>query len=178
MSVTATYIAGPEEQLTALAARRAISLDQLANLPGLRFLDLDKSWEALTWLLSPAKRKEKELESISDDDVDIPPDIFMKALEGTESEPIGALDLGYGPPWKLSVALVQEAATALARVTADDLRQQYNPELMDEHWVYPDGWVDDAEDRFNEYLQPLYVAVREFFDSAAAAREAVLILFV
>jgi hypothetical protein len=121
------------------------------------FLDLDKAWHGLHWLLTGTT-----------DDASTP--AGMAILGGAE---IGE-DWGYGPPRLLRPDDVRRVADALGELTEDDLRARFDPEAMKAADLYPSIW--DEEDVFAEYLAPQYALMQEFYARAASRGDAVLAL--
>jgi len=122
---------------------------------GEEFLDLDKAWHGLHWLLTGTT-----------DDASTP--AGQAVLGGTE---LGE-DWGYGPPRLLRPDDVRRVAGALDALTADDLRARFDPAAMTAADVYPFIW--DEDDVFDEYLAPSYGSLRDFYARAASRGDAVL----
>lgn len=125
------------------------------DTPRDQFLDLDKAWHGLHWLLTG-----------SVDDTSTP--TGQAVLGGSE---IGE-DWGYGPPRLLRPDDVRRVAEALGALTADDLRARFDASAMAAAGVYPFIW--DEEDVFDDYLAPSYELLRDFYARAASRGDAVL----
>jgi hypothetical protein len=125
------------------------------DTPGQEFLDLDKAWHGVHWLLTGSVDETTTPEG-------------QAVLGGTE---VGD-DWGYGPPRLLRPDDVRRVAAALEAVTAADLRARFDPAAMTAADVYPFIW--DEEDVFEEYLAPSYETLRDFYSRAAARGDAVL----
>lgn len=145
--------AGRAEEVAADPGRLEELVEE--DTPGEEFLDLDKAWHGLHWLLTG-----------SVDDTSTP--AGQAVLGGTE---IGE-DWGYGPPRLLRPDDVRRVAEALDAVTADDLRARFDAGAMTAADVYPFIW--DEEDVFEEYLAPSFDLLRDFYARAASRGDAVL----
>ena len=127
------------------------------DTPREEFLDLDKAWHGLHWLLTGTT-----------DDSSTP--AGMAILGGTE---IGE-DWGYGAPRLLRPDEVRRVAAVLRDVTEGDLRARFDPAAMKAADLYPSIW--DEEDVFAEYLAPQFALMQEFYARAASRGDAVLAL--
>ena len=127
------------------------------DTPREEFLDLDKAWHGLHWLLTGTT-----------DDSSTP--AGMAILGGTE---IGE-DWGYGAPRLLRPDEVRRVAYVLRDVTEGDLRARFDPAAMKAADLYPSIW--DEEDVFAEYLAPQFALMQEFYARAASRGDAVLAL--
>jgi len=121
------------------------------------FLDLDKAWHGLHWLLTGTTG-----------DASTP--AGQAIMGGAE---LGE-DWGYGPPRLLGPDDVRRVADALAEVDDDELRGRFDPAAMKAADVYPFIW--DEEDVFAEYLAPSFAMLQEFYARAASRGDAVLAL--
>jgi hypothetical protein len=119
------------------------------------FLDLDKAWHGLHWLLTGTT-----------DDASTATGAAI--MGGTE---IGE-DWGYGPPRLLRPGDVRRVADALGEVDGDDLHGRFDPTAMTAADVYPFIW--DEDDVFAEYLAPSFEMLRDFYARAASRGDAVL----
>lgn len=79
---------------------------------------------------------------------------------------------GYGPPRLLSAEQVQSIATDFHQLDIDALRGRWDPAALEAAEIYPGSW---AETTFDAYAVPKLLALREFYLSAAAANQAVLL---
>ena len=123
-----------------------------ADPPEDRFLDVDKSWHTLHYLLTGTR------------DVGHPP-LCNVVLGGTE---LGVEDVGYGPARFLTPAEVKEVAGALSRITESSLRQRLNAETMKELDI------EDAEEELG-YVLSHYRVLVPFFQEADRAGDAMLL---
>lgn len=106
-----------------------------------RFLDVDKAWHCLHYLLTGRE------------DGGAPPLNFI-ASGGTE---VGGEDVGYGPARAFFSADVAVIADALRPLGHSDLVQSFDGRRMDDLAIYPDAgrWSEvdpTSEDGFGYYL--------------------------
>ena len=127
------------------------------ELPDDLYLDIDKAWHAIHFLLTG-------------DTWGGEPPLFNAVLGGTE---LGAEDVGHGPARFLTLAEVQDVASALSEISETDLRNRYNASALSAADIYPGGW-EDVEGSL-EYLLPYYTKLVEFFSEAAKHGDAMLI---
>jgi hypothetical protein len=122
-------------------------------------LDLEKAWHGIHFLLCGSAGESPET-------------LGTAVLGGKE---LGA-DLGYGPARYLEAADVKEIASALKRVTAEELGARFNAAALDEAKVYPGGWGADEDRR--EWLLEGFAELRSFCESAAENGFGVLLYIV
>lgn len=79
---------------------------------------------------------------------------------------------GYGPPRLVSAEQVQSIATGFHQMDIEALRSRWDPAALEANEIYPGYW---AEVPFDSYIVPKLLALREFYLSAAAANQAVLL---
>jgi hypothetical protein len=149
------------EQLATLLADPSVANDLILDEgddegDGAGWLDLDKAWHGVHFLLTGAAWG-----------TDNP--LGGAVLGGRE---VGEDD-GYGPPRLLEPELVREVAEALGVVTDAELRARFDPEEMQRLDIYPQIW--DEGDILDEYLMPNVQQLRDFYARAAARDAAVLI---
>ncbi|MBW9208264.1 YfbM family protein [Mumia sp. zg.B21] len=119
------------------------------------FVDLDKSWHGIHWLLTGSG--EPTPAEVSD------------AIWGGEE---AGEDLGYGPPRLLSPAGVRAVSATLEAISVENLRSRMDPAAMAQAQIYPAIW--DEEDVFDEYVAPSFEQLRQFYAAASEAGEAVI----
>jgi hypothetical protein len=118
-------------------------------------LDLDKSWHAIHYLLTGTAWE-------LDDGVG------AAILGGQE---IGE-DNGYGPARLLPAEAVETVAAALDALDMQTLRARFDPDAMAAADIYPTPWVGTD---FESFLAPNLSELREFYRTAAANGQAVLL---
>jgi hypothetical protein len=149
------------------------------QFPDAEHLDLDRAWDGLTWLLSPAKRKHKANALVEEATVqeEIPPDAMWTLIEGLACPHDPALDFGYGPARVLDPAAVALGSKRLDAVIQQDLRAVYDPDAMDEHEIVPGIWLRQGRGALEEYLLPYFERLRAFLRRAREAQQPVVLFF-
>ncbi|MFC3742616.1 YfbM family protein [Paractinoplanes deccanensis] len=121
-------------------------------------IDLDKSWHGIHYLLTGTA---------------------WEITEGAGSAILGGTEVGddngYGPPRLLQPGEVKTVAAALETVRPASLRARWDPAALAEAEIYPQYW--DPTD-FDSYLEPNFTALRDFYRTAAARDQAVLLAIV
>lgn len=119
MSMIGYVTAASDAQIEELL-RAPDSAWDFVHAPGRRALRLEKSWHALTFLLTRAR-----------------PDDPLAEFLVSGGEEIGEVDLGYGPGRAFRPDVVAHITAVLASISDDALLQQYAPEEMGD--IYPMG---------------------------------------
>lgn len=117
-----------------------------------RTFDVDKAWNGIGYLLNAAGGG--------------PVDVV------TGGEPVSTEDLGYGPARFLTPAQVGEGARYLAAMRWEQLARNFDPAQLNADDIYPAIW-DDAHAL--DYLRSNYEGLVQFFSTAAAAGDAVIL---
>ena len=99
-------------------------IDRAYNEPGAGFVDLDKAWHCLHYLLTGSAQGG-----------DPPLNFIMNG--GT---PVGAEDLGHGPARVFSPRQTAEVAEALRHLEPAALMPRFDLNKLDRLQVYPGGW--------------------------------------
>ncbi|GAB7031058.1 YfbM family protein [Streptomyces platensis subsp. malvinus] len=142
----------PEWGLALVARRREAEAEEVPEPASARCLDVDKSWDALGFLLRRAG---------------FPVDV----VHGEEAVP-DAEDWGYGPPRYLTPERVRTAAEALAGIPATSLTAGVGPEDLAEAEIYPTIVWERGESL--DYVTDYYALLRPFFGAAAEKGDAML----
>lgn len=131
-----------------------------------RYMSIDKEWHALHALLTGDVSDPSEIKPF-------PPPLGNVVMGGTET-PFNAT---YGLVRALTPEEVREIASALKKITIDDLKSRFDPVAFTKAGVYPNprpgGW--DSEE-----LEPLlfyYPQLVDFFSEAANEGNVVLLSF-
>ena len=122
-----------------------------------RHLDIDKTWDAIHFMLNGAAPDECQ-------------PLYNVVLGGTE---ISDEDVGYGPARFLTPEEVKSVATSLSTITVTALLVSYDPEAFLAASIYPESWGTIEEER--EYLGQHYSRLVTFFGKAADAGDAMLL---
>jgi Domain of unknown function (DUF1877) len=118
-------------------------------------IDVDKSWEALTFLLATDGSGSKKLLNKT---------LFSGNLMNEEQ------DLGYGPAHYLVPEDVNVLNGLLCTISDDDFMKKYDPDQMTE--IYPSCWDNSTDSK--EYILEMFQLLKEFYSNAAAKDEAVI----
>jgi Domain of unknown function (DUF1877) len=117
------------------------------------FLDIDKSWHAIHFLLTG---------EVEGGEAPLAWTVFAPTSVGE--------DLGRGSARVLLPDQVIEVSQALAPVTVDKLRRGCDWAVMNERQIFPGGWRKGDED----YIADNFKQLKKFYESAARRRMAVL----
>ena len=121
-------------------------------------LDLDKSWHGIHYLLTGTTGEITDWAS--------------EAIIG--GDPIGE-DGDFGPRRLVDVDAVRMIAAALEALDVETLRARFDPAAMVVANIYPtDIWVAGT-DELDFYLMPYFAELRQFYRTAAANGQAVLL---
>jgi Domain of unknown function (DUF1877) len=120
---------------------------------GADFLDVDKSWHGIHFLLTGSVREGNAP---------------LKWVVFAPSE-LGE-DVGNGPARVLEPDEVVEVSKALAPVTPDKLKRKCDWKLMNDSEIYPQGWRVGDED----FIADNFVALKKLYESAARRHMAVI----
>jgi Domain of unknown function (DUF1877) len=119
----------PEARIQALLVDPTLvvgTIDGAYNEPGQGFVDLDKAWQALHYLLTGMAR-----------DGEGPLAFLLKG--GT---PLGDEDLGYGPARAFRPLEVAAIADALANVSQRTLMPRFDLKKFEKLEIYPGRWSE------------------------------------
>ena len=131
-----------------------------AELASGRYLDIDKAWHGLQFLLTG--------EAAYDEMRGAPP--LCRVVQGGEPT---AWEAGYGPVRFLRPKQVQEIAGALQQLSETELRRRYRPSAFRAVDIYPGGEV--WNEAGIEFLLEVFGQVCDFFVLAAREGEVVLL---
>lgn len=131
-----------------------------ANPVDSNLIDVDKSWEGLFFLLTG-----KSLATA--DEASTPLVWTLVAPNYIDPDQ----EIGYGPAAYTTVEQTKEVSQALDKISADDLRSNYNGKTMMEMGIYPEVWGDTES---LEYLLDNFHLLRDFYAKAALENQAVI----
>jgi len=116
--------------------------------------DLDKAWHGIHWLLTGSADGGEE------------PLCYLVA----GGEPVGDVDVGYGPARALTSEQVAAWDAALSRIPREELARRFDPKAMLDAQIYPEIWARSikGEEDTLEYVLQGYGSLRDF---VAAARK-------
>jgi hypothetical protein len=118
-----------DQRIAALLAQPALVyavVDGAYNDPASGFVDLDKAWHCLHYLLTGSAGAGE------------PPLDFL--LKG--GSPVGDEDVGNGPARVLLAAEVATLAAALAPIDSQRLLLRFDLQTLDALDIYPGGWLE------------------------------------
>ena len=124
-------------------------------------LDLDKSWDALNYLLTG-----HTLDTIEEAEPPLSDIIFSGQILDDDQ------DMGYGPAQFLQPQQVKIIYRALTGIAVSDIREKYDAGVMNEKNVYPASWKDNTEDK--NYITDSFEDLKAFYEDAAAEGQAVI----
>lgn len=123
--------------------------------------DLDKAWHGIHWLLTG-----------SADGGDEP---LCYLLAG--GDPVGDVDVGYGPARALTSHQVAAWDDALSELSIEELARRFDPKAMLDAKIYPEIWarsISGQEDTL-DYLLQAYFGLRDFVAAARKERSGLLV---
>jgi hypothetical protein len=124
------------------------------------FLDIDKSWEAIFYLLTGHPLAEIE---------EAKPPLAWILFSGQLVDE--QQDMGYGPACYISTEQVSQLSKALDGVSLEDLRQKFDGKEMNRAGVYPEVW-DEPESL--EYVLSNFEQLKDFYKIAEKEKMAVI----
>lgn len=130
------------------------------------YLDLDKSWEAIHFLLSGKSIDETEMNDTPREIIENT--IFSNQIIDEEQ------DLGYGPAFYNDTELVKRISQELNNLNVEDLEFNFDGSRLNEANIYPVIW--DEEDAKSYLFDSLKDLIQ--FYSDAAKNEQVVIGFI
>lgn len=130
--------------------------DKAGENPGELFIDVDKAWHGIHFLLCGQAEGGE-------------PPLSDAVLGGTVIDE----DLGYGPARFLTAGQVKQVAVALEAIDSATLASRFDPAAMSAQQVYPQMW--SAGQEALDYLLEAYNRLREFYARAGTSGYAVLL---
>lgn len=124
------------------------------------FLDLDKSWDGINYILTGEIIGGLENE----------PNALQRALFSFQIIDEGQ-DLGYGPAQYLNPNQVKETYSELEKITDDVLKSKINGSEMNEIGIYPEIWTESES---HEFLIDSFKEFKEFYKKASENSEAII----
>ena len=122
------------------------------------FLDIDKSWHGIHFLLTGSHSEGSG------------PLAFI--LQGGREIPTD--DFGYGPPHAFTATEVREINQALNRVSPDELYSKADPDQFTELDIYPGIWDSEPKEESIGYLTDYLKELQTFIKQAAASDRALI----
>jgi hypothetical protein len=164
MSMIGQFIRIPATELETYLEDSSLFEDRLDAATGdeEEFLDVDKSWDALSFLLTGYSQQ--DLDSAT---APLSWTIFGNGVVDPD------LDLGYGPIRYLTPEEVQAVHQAIAPLSVADLMERYDAEKMNALDIYPQFWDDSS--RWTSYLANYYERLQAFYAKAAMEQQAMIL---
>lgn len=150
MGMIGNFVAVSDEQLAELMRTPAQISEFLYDSPDLRSLAVDKAWHGIHFLLAGSPWEG-----------DWPLGFIMLG------DPIGDVDVGYGPARALTSARVNEVHAALAAIDTAALMAAWDADAIRAEEIYAVN--PDDRDGEAEYLGGYYGALKRFIAEASAA---------
>ena len=122
-------------------------------------MDIDKSWNALHFLLTGTGM-----------DGEFPENFLI--LGGDE---VGDIDVGYGPARAIMANQVHMIHELLQSTSTEELMSRYDAEKMMAENVYPEIWTSGADAENREYTSEFYKELKQFIAAAASRNLGVVI---
>jgi hypothetical protein len=138
--------------LASVAAFVAEAVEYQDDL-GVDFLDVDKSWHGIHYLLTDA---------VADVGAPLAWVVFAPTLIGE--------DVGHGPARILMPHAVLEVSKALAPMTVEKLTRRCDWGVMNDRKIYPQGWRAGDE----AYIAENFNSLKKLYESAARRRVAIV----
>lgn len=124
-------------------------------------LDLDKSWDAINFLLTG-----HSLDTIEAAEPPLSRIIFSGQLIDEDQ------DMGYGPAHYLTPEQVREINTTLSKISILEFRERYSADKLNDKGVYPQAWEDDEGEK--DYLCEYFDNLKAFYAKAAQEGQAIV----
>lgn len=161
MSMVANFLRVPPSQLEVFKEESELLAEHLYNQDlsdDPSFLDIDKSWDGIAFLLTGqnAENARGALSRI----------LFSGQFVDEEQ------DLGYGPAHYLRIAEVKALSDEISKIEISELKKRFDPATMKSMEIYPDIW-DEGETAF-EFLSGNFKKLKRFFERAAAEHQVII----
>jgi hypothetical protein len=135
------------------------------NPPGSHGLYLDKAWDGICYLISPARRKGLNAPNGAD--------VLRLAIDGVVTVN-DEVSFSYGPPMLVPPQVVAQAAAMMALITPEMLAAHFDPEKMEAVEVSGSPWDGDGD---LSYLTNYFEKLKAFYAESAADGHAVIVTF-
>ena len=129
------------------------------SIPEADKMDLDKAWHALHFLFTG-----------SDLEGDFPGGFLVSC-----GEPVGDVDVGYGPARSFTAGEVKNIHAFLSTIGPEELKRKFDPKKMVELNIYPSIWdnLEDPEKQL-EYIVENFELLTDFTKETALRNMAML----
>lgn len=123
-------------------------------------LDIDKTWEAIFYLLTGHPVAEME-------DAKVPLSWVLFSGQMVDE----GQDMGYGPTQYLTAVQVKQLNLALDKITREDIKAKYDGKKMNDLGIYPEVW-DQPESL--EYVLDYFDQLKDFYKIAESENKCVI----
>ena len=127
------------------------------------YMDLDKTWEAIHFILSRKSLAESEMNGANNSELGSV--IFNSQIIDEEQ------DLGYGPASYNTPNQVETLTTKLNSLNVSELEEKFDGTKLNNAGVYPEIW-DEIESK--EYVFDNLKSLIKFFNEASNNKEAII----
>jgi len=124
------------------------------------FLDLDKSWDGINYILT-----EEIIGGLENEPNKLQRALFSFQIIDEEQ------DFGYGPAQYLNPNQVKETYSELEKITDENLKSKINSSEMNEIGIYPEIWTESES---HEFLIDSFKEFKEFYKKASENNEAII----
>lgn len=124
------------------------------------FLDLDKSWDGINYILTG-----KIIGGLENEPNELQRALFSLQIIDEEQ------DLGFGPAQYLNPNQVKETYAELEKFTDDHIKSKINASEMTEIGIYPDIW---NEPESHEFLVDSFNELKAFYKKASENNQAIV----
>ncbi len=124
------------------------------------FLDLDKSWDGINYILTG-----EIIGGLENEPNKLQRALFSFQIIDEEQDP------GYGPAQYLNPNQVKETYSELEKITDENLKSKINGSEMNEIGIYPEIWTESES---HEFLIDSFNEFKEFYKKASENNEAII----
>jgi len=128
------------------------------------YLDLDKSWQAIQFILTG-----KSLDELGEEENE--PTVLTRALISMQVIDMEQ-NLGYGPAFFLTSEEVKETNAELQKIDIDDLKEKITSSILISRNVYPEIWEDEES---IDYLFENFELLINFYKTATEKNQAIIV---
>ncbi|HWB93918.1 MAG TPA: YfbM family protein [Puia sp.] len=163
MSMIGQFIRVTDAELQAYLQDSSLLEERLDSVNGNeeRFFDVDKSWDALSFLLTG-----HTMENVNSATPRLSWTIFGNGTVDSEQE------LGYGPAKYLTSDEVQAVHRALSSLSVPELMNRYDAKELNSLHIYPEHWEDSSD--CTAYLADYFEDLKAFYAKAALEHQAMI----
>lgn len=140
----------------------AQTLDEIYHAPSIRAkLNLGETWQALQVLLLKKDESTAQNQALH---------YVIQAEYAFSHSALRIANVRYNP-----VIEVDEIAKALEQISIDEFKHRYDPDLLNQHKLFPFQWGNDVDKEQRELLM-LFAQLKNFYELAQQHNHAVITL--